>query len=59
MLWWCWWWCAGCRALLAENKLVTDSRLWQDIEELRQIKATMWESRMLQDLVNIDDSDDD
>jgi len=53
------WGCAGCRALLAENKLVTDSRLWQDIEELRQIKAAMWESRMLQDFVNIDDSDDD
>ncbi|KAG0598877.1 hypothetical protein M758_12G108000 [Ceratodon purpureus] len=49
----------GCRALLAENKLVADNRLWQDIEELRQIKAAMWESRMLQDFVNTDDSDDD
>lgn len=50
---------SGCRALLAENKLVNDSRLWQDIAELRQIKAAMLESRMLQDFANIDDSDDD
>lgn len=51
--------CAGCRALLTENKLVTDSRLWQDIEELREINKAVWESRMLQDFANVNESDDD
>lgn len=35
---------------------MSDSRLWQDIDELRQINTAVWESRML---VNLDDSDDD
>lgn len=50
---------SGCRAQLAEHKMVASSRLWQDIEELRQIKTAMWESRMMQDMADMDDSDDD